>query len=302
MTGQTENSQIRLALVQFEPVLGEMRTNREKVLRMAEECAGMGAKIVVFPELCTSGCMLESREETYRAAEPVPNGPTTQGLAEIAARRGIYIVAGLAELGEGGVSCYNSAVLVGPGGYMGKHRKLNLWDVDKLYFEPGDLGYQVFPTIYGKIGMLICYDMWFPENFRILAEMGADLICCPTNWMQLSPDKPESMGLYMAMAGAGANHVYVAAADRVGTERGVTYCGRSAVMDPVGWPAAGPCTSDREEILYADVNLLQAREVYVGKMNGVLADRRTDLYDKMLGYRPPKNKNTCREDRCPPTD
>lgn len=288
MAGMGDN-QVRLALVQFAPDIGNVESNREKVLHMAETCAKAGAGIVVFPELCTSGCMLESRAETYRAAERIPDGPTTRGLAEIAARQNIYIIAGLAELGEEGISCYNSAVLVGPAGYIGKHRKLNLWDVDKLYFEPGDLGYQVFPTIYGKIGMLICYDMWFPENFRILAEMGADLICCPTNWMQLSPDKPESMGLYMAMAGAGANHVYVAAADRVGEERGVTYCGRSILAEPTGWLLAGPCSGEQEEILYADINLLQAREVNVGRMNGISADRRTDLYDKMLGYQPIKS-------------
>lgn len=280
-----KSGHVRLALVQFAPAIAQPERNRAKILAAAETCAAAGADIIVFPELCISGCMLESREETYRLAERIPDGPTTEGLLKIAEEAHVYIAAGLAELGEDGVSCYNSAVLVGPEGYLGKHRKLNLWGVDKLYFEPGDLGYQIFPTIYGKIGLLICYDMWFPENYRILTAMGADLICCPTNWMQLSPDQPESMGSYMAMAGAGSNHVFVAAADRIGTERGVTFCGASAVLGPVGWPEAGPCSRDREEILYADVDILRAREVYVNGMNGAMADRRTDLYDKMLGYR-----------------
>lgn len=277
--------QVRLALVQMRPILGAAEENRRRVLALAEECADSGARIIVFPELCTSGCMLRSREETYRLAERIPEGPTTQGLIEVAARRGVYLVAGLAELGEDNVSCYNSAVLVGPEGYIGKHRKLNLWDVDKIYFEPGDLGYQVFPTVYGKIGILICYDMWFPENFRLLAAMGADLVCCPTNWMQLSPDRSMSMGSYMAMAAAAANHIFVAAADRIGTERGVTYCGSSALLGPDGWPVAGPCSVENEEVLCADVDILQARETYIGTMNGILADRRTDLYQRLLGYR-----------------
>ena len=276
---------VRLALVQMKPVWGAVEENRAHILALAEECAGAGANIIVFPELCTSGCMLESRSETYRMAEPIPSGLTTRALEKLAERCGVYLVAGLPELGENGISCYNSAVLIGPGGYIGKHRKLNLWDVDKAYFEPGDLGYQVFPTLYGKLGLLICYDMWFPENFRILAAMGADLICCPTNWMQLDRERPDSMGGYMAMAGAGANHVFVAAANRVGAERGVVYSGGSALLGPVGWPIAGPASRDREEVLYADVDLLEAREVYSSPFNGIMADRRTDLYHPTLGYR-----------------
>lgn len=280
---------MRLALVQMTPKIGAADENRRRMLDLAEECGEHDAQIIVFPELCISGCMLESREETYRLAERIPEGPTTQAMAELAIHQGIYLVAGLAELGEDGVSCYNAAVLVGPEGYIGKHRKLNLWDVDKIYFEPGNLDYQVFPTIYGKLGILICYDMWFPENFRILAAMGADLVCCPTNWMRLSPDQPGSMGSYMAMAAAAANHIYVAAADRVGMERGVTYCGNSALFGPDGWPVTDPCGMDEEEILYADVDILKAREVYVGSMNGIFADRRNDLYDPLLGYRRKKN-------------
>lgn len=275
----------RIALVQMEPVIGKPEENRRKVLRLAETCANNGAKILVFPELCTSGCMLNSREEVYRAAERIPEGETTRELEKIARLREVYIVAGLPELGEDGVSCYNSAVLVGPDGYIGKYRKMHLWDVDKAYFEPGDLGYRVFPTVYGRIGIMICYDMWFPENYRILASLGADLICCPTNWMQLDSDHPGTMGSIMAMAGAGANHVFVAAADRIGTERGVAYCGGSALYGPVGWPVAGPGSFDREEVLYADVDILEAREVYGSRFNGILADRRTDLYDRTLGYR-----------------
>ena len=286
---------VRIALVQMEPKLGAAEENRARMLALGEECAAGGARIVVFPELCTSGCMLESREETYRLAEPIPGGPTTRALERLAAERGVYLAAGLAELGEDGVSCYNSAVLVGPGGLVGKHRKLNLWDVDKAYFEPGDLGYQVFPTPYGRLGLLICYDMWFPENFRILAAMGADLICCPTNWMQLSDDQPDSMGGYMAMAGAGANHVFVAAANRIGRERGVTYSGGSALLGPVGWPVAGPASRDREEILWADVDLLSARETHTSPFNAILTDRRLDLYDPLLGYKTGKNDKLCRD-------
>lgn len=275
---------VRIALVQMAPELGAVEENRRRVLDLAERAAADGARIIVFPELCTSGCMLMTRSAAYAAAERVPDSPTVRALEALAAKRNCYLVAGLPELGEDGVSCYNTAVLVGPEGYIGRHRKLHLWDVDKLYFEPGDLGYQVFSTPLGRIGMLVCYDMWFPENFRILAAMGADLICCPTNWMQLSPEQPLSMGSHMAMAAAGANHVFVAAADRVGQEGEVVYCGSSALLGPVGWPVAGPCSTDQEEILLADVDLMAARAVYSNPFNGIMADRRLDLYDPLLGY------------------
>ena len=283
----------RVSLVQMDPWLGAVEQNRGRILNLAEQAAAEGAQIIIFPELSTSGCMLMSREAVYRAAEPVPGGPTVKSLEKMAKERNCYLVVGLPELGEDRVSCYNTAVLVGPCGYIGKHRKLNLWDVDKLYFEPGDLGYQVFPTPLGRIAMLVCYDMWFPENFRILAAMGADLICCPTNWMRLSADQPLSMGSHMAMAAAGANHIYVAAADRVGREGETVYCGASALLGPAGWPVAGPCSAEREEILTADVDLMAARAVYGNPYNGLLADRRLDLYDQYLGYKTGRIDKSC---------
>ena len=181
-----QESMVKLAAVQMEPQLGCKKENVAKSIRRINEAADQGARLITLPELCNTGYMFNSRQEVYDCAEPVPGGYTCGEWEKVARERGVYIVAGITELAEDGVRCYNSAVLIGPDGYIGKHRKLHLWCDDKIFFEPGDLGYQVFETPIGRIGMLICFDMWYFENFRILALKGADVVCCPpTGWTSL---------------------------------------------------------------------------------------------------------------------
>lgn len=277
-------SKVRIACLQMEPRVGEKQRNVEQSLAMLAGAAEAGAQLAVLPELCNSGYVFRTRQEAFDAAEEVPNGPSCRAWAELAARHGMHIVAGIAE--RDGPALYNAAVVLGPHGMVGKYRKNHLWAAENLFFEPGNLGVPVFHTGIGRIAVAICYDIWFPEIFRLAALQGADLLCVPTNWVPM-PEQPGTlpvMANILAMGGAHANAMFVAAADRVGTERGQPFLGRSIIVGHTGWPLAGPASADREEMILADVNLSDARRKRNwSEFNQVLRDRRTDLYAEMLG-------------------
>ena len=275
---------IGIACIQMEPVVGEKDANLRTSLRMIEEAADQGARLIVLPELCNSGYVFESREEAFELAEPVPDGPTARAWAEIAARRQLHIVAGISERTDDAL--YNSSVVIGPAGFIGRFRKVHLWNEENLYFEPGDVGYPVFKTPLGRIGTFICYDCWFPESFRLCALQGADIVCVPTNWVPIPGQDPnrEAMANILCMAAAHSNSVFVAAADRVGSERSQPFIGQSLIVSYTGWPIGGPASYDREEIVYAEANLADARRKRNwNEYNQVLRDRRSDVYAEMLG-------------------
>lgn len=275
---------IRVACLQMEPRVGDRDGNLRRSLAMIEAAAADGARLLVLPELCSSGYMFESREEAFALAEPVPDGPSTAAWAEAARRHGLHLVAGIAE--RDGDALYNAAVVIGPAGPLGTYRKSHLWGIENLFFEPGDRGVPVWRTPIGRLAVGICYDQWFPEVFRLAALQGADLLCLPTNWVPM-PEQPEdqpAMANILAMAGAHSNGMFVAAADRVGTERGQPFLGRSLIVRSTGWPAAGPASATEEEILAADIDLGEARSKRIlTEFNQILRDRRLDVYDEMLG-------------------
>jgi N-carbamoylputrescine amidase len=282
-SGRSEAS-VRIACVQMEPIVGRKRANVDKTIAMLERAAVGGARLVVLPELVNSGYVFESRAEAFESAEEIPGGQTATAWSQAAARLKITIVAGIAE--RAGPALFNSAVVVPPGGEIGTFRKVHLWNEENLYFEPGNLGFPVFHTPVGRLGMMICYDGWFPEAWRLLALQGADLVCVPTNWVPVPgkpiPELPPAN--FLCMAAAHSNSMFVAAADRVGTERGQPFLGRSLIVGCDGTPLAGPASATEEEILFADVNLADARRSRNwNAFNQVLRDRRTDVYGEMLG-------------------
>jgi predicted amidohydrolase len=268
----------------MEPVVGEKAANVANTLAAVATAAGHGAQLVVLPELANSGYVFATRAEAFALAEPIPDGPTTAAWAAACARHDLHLVAGIAE--RSGDVLYNSAVLIGPGGHIGTFRKVHLWAAENLFFEPGDLGFPVFRTRLGRVGMAICYDAWFPETFRLNALQGADIVCIPTNWVPIPGQDPkrEAMANILVMAAAHSNSMFIACADRIGTERGQPFVGQSLIVGHTGWPVAGPASPDRAEIIYAEVNLSEARR---GRnwnaFNQVLRDRRGDVYDEMLG-------------------
>jgi len=275
---------VKIACVQMEPIVGKKDENVRRSIEMIEEAAGNGASLVVLPELCNSGYVFETREEAFALSEEVPGGPTTRAWSEVASKHGLHIVAGINE--RDSEALYNSSVVIGPHGHVGTFRKVHLWNEENLFFEPGNLGFPVFKTPIGRIGTFICYDGWFPESYRLCALQGADIVCIPTNWVPIpGQDKDrEAMANILVMAAAHSNSVFVAAADRIGTERAQPFVGQSLIVSYTGWPIGGPASADKEEIVYADANLADARRKRNwNEYNQVLRDRRSDVYDEMLG-------------------
>lgn len=279
-----KESMVRVACAQFEPRIGEKERNLQRTEELIREAAANGARLVILPELCNTGYVFNSREEAFSLSEPVPGGPTSDLWARLARELNVYVAAGITE--REGDKLFNSCALFGPSGHLGTFRKLHLWYEEKLFFEPGDHGMPVFHTEIGRIAMCICYDMWFPETFRLAALQGADIVAVATNWVpipgQREGEKP--MAVNLAMANAHCNGIFIACADRVGVERGQPFLGHSVVVNPAGWPIAGPAPFAEESLLYADCNLVEARRAKSwNDLNVVLRDRRTDVYDTMLG-------------------
>ena len=179
---RTVENKIALAAIQMDVKFGQKDENINNSLRLIQEAAEKGAKLIVLPELCNTGYAFNSRDEVYPLAEKAPEGETIRAWIKTAKDLNVYICGGFVELDEDEIRIFNSSVLVGPEGHIGTYRKLHLWNTEKYFFEPGDTGLPVFNTPIGRIGMLICYDLWFPEAFRIL-KLGADVICCPSNWV-----------------------------------------------------------------------------------------------------------------------
>lgn len=275
---------LTVAVIQMEPRFGETEANVARSIEAMERAAAQGAGLVVLPELCNTGYVFQSRAEARELAETIPDGPTTRAWMAAAARLGLHVVAGIAE--ADGPILYNSAVVLSPEGLLGRFRKMHLWADEALYFAPGNLGFPVFDTAIGRIGCLICYDGWFPESYRLAALQGAEIVCVPTNWVPIPGQdrKREAMANILAMAAAHSNSIFIACADRVGTERGQPFIGQSLIVGPAGWPIAGPAAPEGEEILFATIDLADARRKRNwNAFNQVLRDRRGDAYGEMLG-------------------
>jgi N-carbamoylputrescine amidase len=274
-------SPLRVACIQMEPRIGDKPGNLQKSERMIRDAAKAGARLIVLPELSNSGYMFQTRDEAFGLAEPIPDGETCRLWARLANETGVTLVAGICE--RDGAALYNSAVVIGPAGCIGTYRKVHLWDREALFFEPGNLGFPVFTTGVGRIGAFICYDCWFPEAHRCCALQGADILCVPTNWVPVPGQREdrEAMANILVMAAAHSNSVFIAAADRIGTERGQPFIGQSLIVNQAGWPIGGPASRDREEIIYADVNLSDARKKRTwNAFNHILRDRRPESYEQ----------------------
>ena len=275
---------VKIACVQMEPIIGEKEKNLWRSIQAIKEAATQGARLIVLPELCNSGYVFKDRDEAWELSEIVPDGATCQAWSDVAAEYQIYLVAGINERED--ERLYNSAVVIGPKGYIGTYRKVHLWNEENSFFEPGNLGFPVFKTEIGQICICICYDGWFAESYRLSALQGADIICIPTNWVPIpgQMENREAMANILLMAAAHTNSVFIAAADRVGVERKQPFIGQSLIVSHTGWPIGGSASPDKEEIIYAEANLADAKHNRQwSKYNHIIGDRRTDIYDEMLG-------------------
>ena len=281
-------SALRVAAVQSDPQVGleNKEANGAATLQQIRETAANGARLIVLPELASTGYSFDNREEAYAHAEPVPEGPTCTAWTALAKELDVYIVAGIAESDD--ITLYDTAVLIGPEGFIGKYQKTHLWNREKLIFTPGT-SYPIFETRIGRIGLLICWDIWFPEVARILTAQGADIICSVNNWVWTPPplfdDAGNCMASYLTMGASHVNGVPIVAANRVGSERGGKFLGCSLITGVNGWPIGGIADAEQKAVLYADLDIMAARSAVVwSDLNDLSRDRRTDLYDTLLGY------------------
>jgi predicted amidohydrolase len=274
MPGSSERT---VAVAQLAPCIGDLDGNRERAASAIAGAAEAGAALVVLPELCNSGYVFRDAEEARALAEPV-DGPSVQRWRAVAADEGVTVVAGLCELDDEGV-VRNSAVVIDGGDLLAVHRKAHLWDREKLCFEPGSSPPAVAQTSAGRVGVAVCYDAFFPEVMRMLSLAGADVIAVPMNAPVLGPPlEPLVADLITACASAQVNRVFVAQADRTGTERGVEWVGASVIVDPDGRMLTERASG--EALLTATVDLARARDKRFSERNDVLGDRRPELYSQ----------------------
>ena len=269
---------VRAAYLQFAPEYLDVDGNLQTVESLLR---GVDADLIVLPELFTSGYFFHSKEHLGRVAEPIPEGKSIDALRSWAGALDATLVAGLAE--RDGPHFYNSAVVVRPEGEVETYRKVHLFYEETTLFQPGDLGFRVFDvetrsgTPY-QLGVMVCFDWYFPEAARTLALNGADIIAHPSNLVL--PHCPESMPIR-----ARENHVFTITANRYGREEkddeSLAFIGMSEVCDPTGTilQRAGE-SEDAVDVVEFDPH--DARDRRINAYNDVLGDRRPDTYASSL--------------------
>jgi len=258
---------IATAIVQFRPILG----NPEKNMRLIDQLIQPieNARLIVLPELASTGYNFKSKKEAFDLSEEIDNSTFVQFLTNISREKNTHIVAGINE--RDGDKLYNTAVLVNKDGSVGKYRKAHLFVNEKDIFEPGNLGFPVFELPGFTIGISICFDYLFPEIWRMMAQQGADIICHPSNLITGNAHK-------VTPALALINKVYILTANRYGTEGDLTFCGNSIVADPSG-NITHRAAPDMDEVVNCTLDLNRARNKWVTARNHAFEDRRPDIYE-----------------------
>jgi 5-aminopentanamidase len=269
----------RVCCQQLDPVVGDLEGNR--LLGLAAICDAIErrADVVVLPELMTSGYMFQSAEEAAAVAI-TPDHEILQEWGAAASTYGVIVAGGFAERGEDG-NTYNSAAVFDPTGLRAVYRKLHLWDREKLWFEPGAEPPPVIETSVGKLSVIVCYDVEFPELTRLVALAGTQLLLVPTNWPLMDrPDGERPGEVVIAMGTARGNRMAVACADRTGVERGQPWTGCSTIIGADGWVAGEKAGTDALSIgpVVADIDLTLALDKRYTELADVFADRRPALY------------------------
>ena len=264
---------MKVGFIQFTPVFGQIEANLAKAAALLQK---VDAELVVLPELFSTGYLFTSQTEASRLAEEIPSGRTTAALAAIARQRQIHIVAGICE--REGEQLFNTAVLLAPDGYVGRYRKIHLYQEEKRWFQPGDEGFKVFDIGLCRLGLMICFDWFFPEAARVLALQGAQVIC-------------HSANLVLPFCQAGMvtrcleNRIFAVTANRTGAEkRGgkeLLFTGKSQITGPQGQIlySAGHAA---EEVGSVEIDLREADDKHLNSYNNLLLDRQIAFYGDLL--------------------
>lgn len=268
---------------------GNKEQNLNKAINKIKEAAAKGAQIICLQELFTSLYFCdEENYDNFSLAESIP-GPSTDALAKAAKEIDVVIIASLFEKRAHGIYHNTTAVLDAGGEYLGKYRKMHIPDdpgfYEKFYFTPGDLGYKVFKTKYATIGVLICWDQWYPEAARITSLMGAEILFYPTaiGWAAVQ-DEGTNTEQYQAWqtiqrSHAIANGVHVVSVNRVGTEAGVNFWGGSFVSNPFG-AILYQASYQQEEVHVQEIDLSKTDSYRTHWP--FLRDRRIDTYGPIV--------------------
>ncbi len=265
----------KISLAQINCKRADKKENLKKIENFVKKAKKQSANLVVFPELSLTGYVV--RDQIYELAETIP-GPSTQAVEKISEKTQMHIVFGMPELSEKTkATIYNTAVLVGPKGYIGKYRKMYLPThsvfEEKRYFRPG---YQpaVFDTELGKIGLIICYDIFFPEVSRLTRLKGAQLIVC----ISASPGVRKTFFEILTAARAIENTAFLAYVNLVGIENGLQFWGGSRLIAPNGKTLV-KAKYDEEDLVTCDVNYsdIKSIEIFVP----TLKDLRPELFDEL---------------------
>ncbi len=283
-------SKVKVGLVQMS-CSGDAKSNMDKAIAGIKDAAAKGANIVCLQELFTSLYFCDVEDyENFKLAEPVP-GPSTDLLSAVAKEAGVVVIASLFEKRAQGLYHNTTAVLDADGSYLGKYRKMHIPDdpayFEKFYFTPGDLGYKMFETKYGKIGVLICWDQWYPEASRLTALMGAEILFYPTaiGWAT-NQDEATNTEQYNAWqtiqrSHAVANGVHVVSVNRVGFEQdgAMKFWGGSFISNPFG-SLIVKATHDQEEVIVTELDLSKTDSYRTHWP--FLRDRRIDSYGDIV--------------------
>ena len=290
MTAPTDRRLVTLGLIQHRAA-EDAATNLERTIAGIREAARRGAQIICTQELFLGPYFCQTEDHAHFArAESVP-GPTTERLASLAAELGVVLIASMFEKRAEGLYHNTAAILDADGCYLGKYRKMHIPDdpqyYEKFYFTPGDLGFRTWQTRFGRIGVLICWDQWYPEAARLTALAGAEILFYPTAIGWLPPEKAEygerqrAAWQTIQQSHAVANGVYVVAVNRTGVEQSqagaIEFWGGSFVADPNGRVVAK--AGQEDEVLTVACDLDQVNEVRTHWP--FLRDRRIDAYQDL---------------------
>ncbi|GDX44268.1 apolipoprotein acyltransferase [Bacteroidota bacterium] len=283
-------SRFKVGLVQMS-CSSYAKQNMDKAVKGIKDAAEKGANIVCLQELFTSLYFCDVEDyENFKLAESIP-GASTDQLSVVAKELGVVIIASLFEKRTQGIYHNTTAVLDADGTYLGKYRKMHIPDdpayYEKFYFTPGDLGYKVFQTKFAKIGVLICWDQWYPEAARLTALMGAEVLFYPTaiGWAtsqdQETNDEQFNAWQTIQRSHAVANGVHVVSVNRVGLEQNgaMKFWGGSFVANPFG-RLLSQASHDKEEVMVVDIDT-QKTDSYRTHWP-FMRDRRIDSYGDIV--------------------
>ena len=261
---------IKAAFIQFAPYLGDL--NKTIILLDKLIDKSKSADLLVLPELANSGYNFNSKEQAFQLAESINNSKFIRFLHDKCRRHDLYIVSGFNENDNG--KLYNSAVLIGPNGYIGKYRKIHLFMNEKDIFSRGNLGFPVFDIGFCKIGMLVCFDHFFPEAWRILALKGAEVICHPSNLITKYAQK-------VVPVHALINRVFVITANRIGKEKELEFTGKSIIVNTVG-EILYQAHEDAEDICIIEIDPGISKDKMITPGNHILNDRIPEEYSELM--------------------